>query len=177
MSDTEFWECPNCGGTDFEEITSNRHRCVYCGTVLRSREGKSALLKCPRCGHENEPGDRYCNSCGAPLVHWALFGGQKIDLALISIVVTIVGSFVVPLVGAIVGLALAYKARVGARAGGEGSEKLARTAIIVGWAGVAYGVLPLCMLVGMPGTQLACSFCEEMQWALSDLLDGIGIGR
>jgi hypothetical protein len=81
-----------------------------------------------------------------------------------------VGSFFVPIVGAILGLVLAYKALREARAGGWGSEKMARTAIIVGWGGIALCLLPLCMATTMSGTQLGYFLCNDLFQVVLDIL-------
>jgi DNA-directed RNA polymerase subunit RPC12/RpoP len=140
-------ECPNCGGTNFEDITPSRHRCVYCGTVLTSRELEKSpdLARCPYCGYENVRGVRYCNQCGKTLTGWLTTFFKNSDPAVVSIIVTVVGTFVLPLplVGAIIGLVLGYKALKSAREGGGNSEKLAKSAVIVGWVVLACTILPL----------------------------------
>ena len=177
MSEVNLLECPNCGSTDFVEVAPRKHRCAYCGTTLTLPETKPKLVQCPRCGFENERGVRYCNNCGASLVSWARpFARAKRDPALTSILVTAIGSFFVPLVGAIVGLVLAYRALREARAGGGGSEKLARIAVIVGWCGVVLGLLPLCITVITSGAQVGYSLCNELFQALPDVLMGGGGG-
>ena len=176
MGDTSFWECPNCGSTDLVEITPNKRRCAYCGTILTSYETRPDLVKCPRCGFDNERGDRYCNNCGAVLAGWvAVEMMKKTDPAIISIVATVAGLVVFPIGGAILGLVLGYRALRQARAGGKGagSERLARTAIIVGWIGIALNVLPLFMILGVSGVQAACSLCDGLFEMLSDALTKI----
>ena len=174
MSTVNFWECPNCGGTDFVEVTPRQHRCVYCGTVLTLSETEPELVTCPHCGFDNERGDRYCNNCGRTLVSWAepveRTRRVKRDPAVISIIVTVVGSLFMPFVGAIVGLVLAYKALRQARAGGWGSEKMAKTAVIVGWSGIALCLLPLCMAMTMPGVHLGYSLCNDLFQMVADVL-------
>ena len=174
MSAVNFWECPSCGSTDFVEVTPRQHRCVYCGTVLTLSETQPELVTCPHCGFDNEQGDRYCNNCGRTLVSWAepveRVKSTKRDPAVISIIVTVAGSFFVPIVGAILGLVLAYKALRQARAGGWGSERMARTAVIIGWGGIAVGLLPLCMATTMSGTQLGYSWCNDLLQIVSDVL-------
>ena len=153
MSDTSFQICPNCGGADFVEIAPRQRQCAYCGTSLtlpetKPSETKVALVGCPYCGFGNERGDRYCNNCGQRLV-------TRRDPAITSIFVTIAGFFAFPIVSAIVGLVLGYKALREARAGG-GNEKLAKTAVIVGWIGLA---LPFCLAMTLMGTQFGYSLC------------------
>ena len=177
MNDVSFLECPNCGSTEFVEIAPHKHRCAYCGTVLRSRGRTPDLVRCPRCGFDNERADRYCNRCGAALVPGLSGTRVTVDPALISIIATIVGSLFFSLLGGAVGLFLAYRALQQARATGgtSGSEKLAKTAVIVGWIGVAAGVLPLCMILPISGVQFGYSFCDELFQELLDMLPA-GIG-
>ena len=182
MSDVDFWECPNCGSADLVEIEQNKYQCTYCGTVLATREAKPDLVKCPHCGFDNEHGDRYCNNCGRALVSWAPVvliksaGSKKMDPATLSIIVSVVGSFFIPFGGPIVGLILGYKALKDARdgGGGEESEKRAKTAIVVGWAVVAFSMLPLCLTMGMPGARWGCSLCEELFDKLFNVVSGGG---
>jgi predicted RNA-binding Zn-ribbon protein involved in translation (DUF1610 family)/uncharacterized membrane protein len=175
LSDVSLWECPNCGSTDFAEIAPHRHQCAYCGTVLTSHETASHLVRCPRCGFDNEQATRYCANCGRSLVGWTLLEGKKkTDPAVISIIATFAGSLVMPIGGAILGLILGYRALREARAtdGRSGSESLARVAVILGWAGIAVSVLPLCMVLTMSGVQGGYSACAELFHMLSDMLIG-----
>ena len=175
MNDVTFWECPNCGGTDFVEIAPNKHRCAYCGTVSTSHETTPDLVKCPHCGFDNERGDRYCNNCGQVLARGLPVIITKIDPAVLSIIVTIVGSLFLPIGSSILGLVLGYKALKDARAGGgrDGGEKRAKTAIIIGWVVIAFSTLPLCMAMAMPGVQWGWSICDGLSQALGSLLSDI----
>lgn len=178
MSDVDFWECPNCGSTDLAEIERNKHQCTYCGTVLATREIKPDLVKCPRCGFDNERGDRYCNDCGKVLVSWApvVAESTKMDPAILSILVSVVGSFFIPFVGPVVGLILGYKALKDARDGGMGekSEKRAKAAIVIGWLIIVSSILPLCLAMGMPAVQSGCSLCEGLFDELLNMVSGRG---
>jgi predicted RNA-binding Zn-ribbon protein involved in translation (DUF1610 family) len=171
LSDVSFVECPNCGSTEFVEITPHKHRCAYCGTVLTSRERAPDLVRCPRCGSDNARGDRYCKQCGAALYRATPIDFTRTDPALVSIIATVMGSLFMPLLGGVLGLVLGYRALRQARAGGggSGSEKLAKAAVVVGWIGVAFTVLPLCMMVGVSGAQLGYSICEGLFDALSNI--------
>ena len=174
MSEMHVLECPNCGSGDFCEIAPNRHRCAYCGTLMTSPGRPPDRERCPQCGFENERGDRYCNQCGAALAGPARARSTRLDPALVSIIVTVAGSMFVPFMGGIVGLILAYRALREARAdGGQArSEKLARTAVIVGWGGVAVCVLPLCLMVTASGAQMGITVCGDLFHALSDAVTG-----
>jgi ribosomal protein S27AE len=158
------WQCPNCGSSEFDEVSSNRRQCVYCGSVLKPHELQPVRIKCPRCGFENPPGAYYCSQCSLALTKWMPVARKKTDPALISIIVTIVGSFFVPIGGAILGLFLAYKALKEARAseGRLGSESLARIAVAVGWIGLALSVLPFVLFFVMSGAQAGCALCNEL---------------
>lgn len=179
MDDVSVFECPNCGGTDFARLTQNRRRCVYCGTVLTSREVKPEVVRCTRCGFDNERGDRYCNNCGASLVSWApVARTKKMDPALLSIIVSVVGALFIFMAGPIVGLVLGYRALREARASGAGDrrERRAKAAVVVGWIVLASTVLPFCLSAMMPGVEWGCSACqgffEELSVRISELLSG-----
>jgi DNA-directed RNA polymerase subunit RPC12/RpoP len=171
-------ECPNCGGTNFEDVAPGRQRCVYCGTVLTAREPESPpdLVRCPHCGYENPRGARYCNRCGKRLLGWLVDFFKNADPGLVSIIVTVVGTFVIPLplVSAIFGLVLGYKALRGAREGGGNSEKLARWAVAVAWVVLACTIVPLCLVFGSSGVQATYSACGGLGRGLLDLLAGAG---
>ena len=171
MNDVSILECPNCGSTDLIKVKQNKHRCAYCGTVLTEKSQVAAAPradKCPRCGFENERGDRYCNDCGRPLVKMtAPIGRSKktgISPANLSILVSIVGSLFIPFGGPVLGLILGYKALGDARDGGKGekSEKQAKTAIAIGWAIVAFSLVMMCIAMGMPTVQSGCSMCQSL---------------
>lgn len=166
MNKARFETCPNCGGTTFAEIASDKQECVYCGTVLALPEveqtGPSETVTCYRCGFDNPRGAQYCNRCGASLVGAAaIFGRLKANLALTSIAVTVLGSLFIPFLGTIGGLILAYRARKQAREG-KGSESLARTAILLGWCFLALGLLPLCLVLFSSGAQVGYSLCDML---------------
>jgi uncharacterized protein (DUF983 family) len=174
--DFDTIECPNCGGTDFEDIAPGRHRCVYCGTVLTSRQPEESpdLVRCPYCGYENARSARYCNQCGKRLPGWLTALLRDSDLGAVSIVVTVVGTFVLPfpLVSPIVGLVLGYQALKSVRAGGGNSEKLAKWAVAIGWFVLACTILPLCLVFGSSGVQATYSACDGLSRALLDMLSG-----
>jgi hypothetical protein len=169
MSDITFWECPNCGGSDFVEITPHKHRCAYCGTVLTVHEPKAEpdTVTCPRCGSENERNARYCGNCGKTL-GWTLALG-KIDPAIISIIVTVVGSSFLPIGAAILGLILGYRTLRETRAGVEGNEKLAKAAVVVGWIGLAYTALPFCVVLGGIWVEIVSGIIDGLVDILSQL--------
>lgn len=166
--------CNNCGGAGLAEISPDEWRCEYCGTTLKLSRMEPSLFNCPRCTFENEPGARYCNQCGLALEKWVSREKPKADLAIASILATVLGSFFVPVGGAILDLILAYKARVQAQASGcrSGSAEFARIAIAVGWIGLAIGLFPLCILPAMLGGQMGLSICGGMTELPAVLLGG-----
>ena len=177
-SDFDFIDCPNCGSTDFADITPGRHKCSYCGTILTSREPERApdLTICPHCGQDNKRSARYCNRCGKTLTNWLGDFFKRTDPAVISIIVTLVGTFMIPMpwVSAILGLALGYKALKSAREGKGNSEKLAKWAVIIAWGTLAYTTLPLCLIMGGSSLQTGYSTCEGLSSALLNMLSEIG---
>jgi uncharacterized YccA/Bax inhibitor family protein len=173
-SEIGSWKCPNCGGNDFVEFAPNKYRCVYCGSTLRVREVKPTSVDCPHCGFKNESGARYCNQCGQTLVSWQLYQG-KYNLAIISILVTAIGSFVMPVISTFVGLYLGYKALAEARASLDANaEKMAKIAIALGWFFVGFSVLSVCLMIGGTGIPALCAFLSEMLQNLSNWARQIG---
>ncbi len=170
-------DCPNCGSTSFARIAPHEYECTYCGTMLMlpEDETKPERVVCPHCGGLNERGDRYCNNCGRPLRGWLLRKGKKIDPALLSIIVTVGGSLILPLGSAIVGLILGYKALKDARTGPgqEQRERLARAAVVIGWIVLASSVLPVCAFGGMSGVERICSLCEAVPEEIFDALSDV----
>jgi len=166
-------ECPNCGGSDFIEIGPHKQQCAYCGTVVTTpAEAERTTVKCPHCGFENERGDALCRNCGQPLVVWSPSPRKKLDLALASLIVTVVSTvFIpVPVVGPAVGLYLGYKALRKARAGGgQSSEKLAQVAIVAAWVAM---LLPVCALMANTGVHTARSIYEWLRTLFHFLLAG-----
>lgn len=165
MNNYTVLECPNCGGSDFIEIGLHKQRCSYCGTVVTlPAEAERTTVKCPHCGFENERGDLYCNSCGKPLVVWSPPPSKKRDPAVISLIVTIVSTLFIPIpiAGPGLGLYLGYKALKEARSDGwkQGSEKLAQTAIAVGWVAL---LLPVCAFTTSIGIHTAQSIYEWLR--------------
>jgi uncharacterized membrane protein len=168
--------CPNCGSSAFEEVAPDRKRCMYCGTVLKVHKPPPGPVTCPHCGFENERGDRYCSNCGQSLLSWTPVKEiNKLDPALLSIIVSLAGSFIMPPIGGIVGLVLGYRALKDAqnRGMGEEAEKRAKAAVVVGWVVLgAMAALP-CSMAGMSGVRWGCSLCNRMFDELGSLLSDL----
>lgn len=164
MTDAGIVQCPSCGASSLVETSAFERRCEYCGTSVELAQSANTPFRCPRCAVENEPGARYCSKCGLALSKWLSAPKTKTDLGIVSIIATVVGTMFVPIGGGILGLILAYKAREQARAsrGTGGSAEIARIAIIVGWLGLAFGLLPLCFFPALMGGQMGLSFCGAM---------------
>ena len=168
MTGSEFLECPNCGSTDLEEVSSNEHRCLFCGSALISRTparewAAPTYVRCPTCGYDNDRGARYCSECATVLARWVPYARKRSDPALVSIIVTIGATLAIPF-GAIIGLVMARRALREARDTNEasGSESLAQTAVAVGWIGIAFHVLPVCLFLGVSGSSLSWTICSGL---------------
>ena len=167
-------KCPNCGGARFSRSDRGSQICAYCGTELETTASASEFVLCPGCQTKNQMGARYCRECGLALDKWQPDQTKRPDLAVISIAATVIGSMFVPVVGPILGLFLAYKAREQARATGQvgGSAELARIAILVGWVGLGVTLVPMCLFPFVMSGQIAASICSGMR-PLSLLASGL----
>jgi len=97
-----------------------------------------------------------------------------VDLATLSLIATVVGSFVVWAVGPVVGIVLGYRALRDARDGGGGRdvERLPKIAVAVGWGVLAVNMLFPCVAVGVSGVQAGCSMFEELLDAVLSVFSG-----
>ena len=43
----------------------------------KGQEAVRELVTCPKCGHDNAKGERYCSSCGASLLNVAAGANKK----------------------------------------------------------------------------------------------------
>jgi RNA polymerase subunit RPABC4/transcription elongation factor Spt4 len=178
VTDASIRQCPNCGSTRFVHFAPNRRECAYCGTLLelprRPETAARTMIRCVRCGTNNEPDARYCASCGATLSVLLWGRGRQLDPAVLSLLVTVVGSMFVPLGGAILGLILGYRALREARAGEDAGQgkRMATIAVTVGWLFIAFSVVPLCIGVASWGVPLGFTVCEGLFGAVSDMLTG-----
>ena len=68
-------------------------------------------------------------------------------MALVSLIAGIVGLTIIPLVGSIVAVITGPMARkeIAASAGAQGGDTMARAGIILGWVGIGFSVLGLCI--------------------------------
>ncbi len=147
MDNAVLWECPNCGSSEFVEVPPDKRKCAYCGSILRVPDIRGEWVVCPRCGAYHRRGMHYCPQCKASVAKLKWGRRPKIDPAVVSLLVTTLGTLFLLFIGPIVGLILAYKARDQARLtdGWSGSESMAQTAIRVGWAVLAVMILVLCL--------------------------------
>ena len=110
---------------------------------------------CSNCGHEVSPGAPACPHCGRRLPWHAAHPpagtsptSQPNVLAIVALVASITGVTVFPFVGSVVGLVVGYIARGRlARDPGSSGRSLVGAALIIGWVGVALGVIAFVMFV------------------------------
>ncbi len=162
--------CPNCASTDFEQVDVTKYRCTYCGACLSTppppslplsppHEAAPPPVKCPRCGHENETGDQFCNNCGRILVG-KVTGSSKLDPAAISVIATLVGNAIFPVIGAAIGLFLGYRALKEAKT--PKMEKRARLAIGLGLLILALSIVMMCLAMAMPALEFGWLTCKGL---------------
>ena len=114
------------------------------------------VWKCPDCGCpdlvEIAPHKHRCAYCDGVLTLPETEPGlEKIDPAIISMLVTLLGFFCFPVASAYLGFLLGGMALHKARAGGGGSERLAKIAVIVGCAAMLLSA-SVCMAFAVVGT-------------------------
>ncbi len=112
-------------------------------------------MYCPACGSENHDDNINCTQCGASLDR----SGSPVlprppatsGKAVASLVCSIVGLVMCPLVGQVAGLILGYSARNEIRASGGTltGEGIATAGIIVGWIGIVLGILSFILWFGL----------------------------
>ena len=181
MNQADFCKCSGCGSSDFLEVEPGRTRCEYCGQSVRvpqattSHSGTAGkpgkTITCYRCGAGNDEGALYCNRCGSQLTGLGAFLGRlRGNPAAVSMLVSVLGAFFFPPLGAIAGLALAYRALSMARRGTFGDEKSARLAVLIGWGGLAFSALPLCLIAAWSGAQMGLGLLGNLVRELLDIL-------
>ena len=181
----DFFKCPGCGSPDFLEVEPGRTRCKYCGQSATAPQATldhsepvgepKKTITCYQCGAGNEAGSLYCNRCGSQLTGLRTFLGRlRGNPAAVSMLVSVLGVFFFPPLGAVVGLAMAYRARGMARRGKCGDEKLARLAVLIGWGGLAFSVVPLCLIAAWSGAQMGLRLFENFVRELLSILGQLG---
>ena len=181
MTHLDFFKCPGCGSSDYISVETGRARCAYCGqsaTALQASPARSEPvdepakpITCYRCGAENDRRALYCNRCGSePTGLSALLGRLRNNPAAVSMLVSVLGAVFFPPLGAVVGLALAYRALGMARRGTNGDEKSARLAVLIGWGGLALSALPLCLIAAWSGAQMGLTLFENLVRELMHIL-------
>jgi hypothetical protein len=157
-------DCPNCGAARFFRSDRGSQICDHCGTEPETTGSGSGFALFPACHSTNEMVARCCRECGLALDMRRPDQTKRLDLAAISIAATVIGSMFVPVVGPILGLFLAHKARDQARATGKvsGSAELARIAIPVGWVGLGVTLVAMCLVPFFMRGQIAVSICSGM---------------
>jgi len=87
-------------------------------------------------------------------------GSSKLDPAVVSILVSLVGNSIFPVLGAVIGLALGYRALKEATT--LAMEKRARLAIGLGWVILGLAFVTICLAMAAPVLQFGCSICSEL---------------
>lgn len=91
--------CSNCG----KEINENTKFCPDCGTPIKGSDNVQAStgsgINCPKCGSIIPFGNDICLNCGTPLNK-----ESHVAAIVIGYVGTILGAFLIPLIGVIIGI-------------------------------------------------------------------------
>ena len=85
-------------------------------------------------------------------------------MAVASLIASILGLTLIPTIGSVIGLILGYMARNRIRdsAGTLGGEGLAKAGIILGWIGVAFIVIGVCVGVAIFGGTAGITICAGL---------------
>jgi predicted lysophospholipase L1 biosynthesis ABC-type transport system permease subunit len=89
-------------------------------------------------------------------------------MAVASLISSILGITLIPTVGSVIGVILGYVARNQIRDSGGtiGGDGVAKAGIIVGWIGIALGVVLVCLFVVLPlafgGGVTICALLENV---------------
>ena len=137
---------------------------------------------CPNCGAENPEERDFCQSCGAPLrepatvptppspVYTAPAAPTTSGLAVASLIMGIVGWFLLPLVGNVLAIIFGYMAKKeiaqsGGRLTGEG---LAVVGLVLGYAGVGVWLLGILAFVLFGVGTCGCGICTPFLPAMGE---------
>jgi hypothetical protein len=115
--------------------------CAYCG-----KDVSPQARACPQCGHPT------ASAAGAPATGAR---GPVEPFAIASLASSIAGLTILPVIGAILGLAFGYaaKGRLARNPSLEG-ESLARAGRIIGWVGLAFGVFIVVAILAVVATNV-----------------------
>jgi len=129
---------------------------------------------CPNCGAENPEGKDFCQDCGAPLtepvpapssppVYTTPEAPTTSGLAVASLIMGIVGWFLLPLVGNVLAILFGHMAkREIAQSGGRlTGEELAMVGLILGYIGVGVWVLGILAFVLFGVGICGCGTCTS----------------
>lgn len=146
--------CPKCGTVN----DADAQHCKDCGTRL--------AVSCPRCGTTNLADVNFCTKCGDDLrsvdlpqppvfqrtystYSPFLTASHNSNLAVISLVMGLAGWMVLPFICSIIAIIAGNKAKEEIRqSGGKlGGSGMAQAGIVLGYVGVAWGVLLMIFLL------------------------------
>lgn len=136
---------------------------------------------CPNCGHENPEGREFCQSCGAPLSEPAPSpvpsappapsassvpseAPPTSGLAVASLIMGIVGWFVLPLVGGVLAVVFGHMAKreIAQSEGRLGGDGLATAGLVLGYLGVGLWLLGLLAFILVGVGFCGCGACSTL---------------
>jgi len=138
--------CGNCGAALTADATPPAGEAPFAGeTTPRSDAPEEMALAVPPPPPPPEPPGPYVRAIGAAV--------PTNGMAITSLILSIAGLTVVPVIGSVLALILGYMAKrdIRQRPTETSGEGLATAGIVIGWIGVAGAVLALCVGIGLLG--------------------------
>ncbi|MDY7040568.1 MAG: DUF4190 domain-containing protein [Chloroflexota bacterium] len=140
---------------------------------------------CSNCGVENPEERDFCQSCGAPLaesfpgptspsspspIHAAPAAPATSGLAIASLIIGIVGWFLLPIVGNVLAIIFGHMAKNEiARSGGHlTGEALATVGLILGYIGVGVWALSILAFMVFGVGMCGCGMCTSLLAAIAE---------
>jgi hypothetical protein len=134
-------------------------------------------MDCPTCGAHNPAGVTSCQACGETLLMTPVGPPPTNNLAIFSLVASVVGWVAIPLLGHIAGIVLGHMARqeIVRSGGAQGGDGLALAGLIVGYAGLVFSVLSILGVLAFLGLGIGCGLCAFL--STEGGFDGVALLR
>jgi hypothetical protein len=136
-------------------------------------------MYCPTCGTENPKGATTCQACGDPIQVTIAAVPPTNNLAIFSLVASILGWVAAPVIGHIAGIVLGHIARneIAHSGGTQGGDGLALAGLVVGYAGLALSILSILGGLAFLGLGIGCGLCALLSAFFDGRMEGLALLR